>query len=53
MTDKELIQIKLAARKPLANHFDRLNPQNDSTRLSDKIALAIAEAIAEYDKLKN
>lgn len=53
MTDEELKQIKLVARRKLGNKLDRLNPQNDSTRLSDVITNAIAEAIAEYDRLRN
>lgn len=53
MTDDELKQIKIAARTKLGSAFDRLNPQNESTNLSDKIAKAIAEAIAEYDRIKN
>lgn len=48
MTDEDVIEIKMAARRrldKLPSAFD----SNNSTSLSEVIAGAIAAAIAEYD----
>lgn len=53
MTDNEIKQIKSAARSSLSNHFDRLNQQGNSADLATLITNAIANAIEEYDRLRN
>lgn len=53
LSDDDLKKIKRAANRVLESDFSFSTKSNVSTDLSESIAKAIAQAIKEYDSIRN
>lgn len=53
LSDDDVCKIRHDAEAKMRHALDRLNPGDNSESLASVIAKAIAEAIAEYDRLRS
>jgi hypothetical protein len=53
LSKDDVNKIKHDAESKMRHALDRLNPSDSSENLASVIAKAIAEAIAEYDRLRS